>query len=591
MDINKPAKQLIIEDINVLNNTALLYTDFEFGAPTPATVLSNPNINTSITITPNQTSPYYNSIDWKYHRMDIGSILSTQAVGLLPGSAQYLSELLPQINTMFGINLTMDDVEETLIPIIDPLHPEITQNLIIQCKLGSLLFTGSGSITLGAHFYPVPDANDGKARYLYVTSTGYGVNSTEATIDCVKINGEPLESWQYFKNATALTSSVITSSFLTTAGVVVNGSFTFRARLTGDATEFDYNANCVLLNPVTGYVLNAWSHEGFIASSTVTGQHLNNAVYKVDAVDKIIKFNPVGDKEVTYTPTISYVPELIHVDNIGRVYCVTPEFSASASWHGGLTAKQRRIDRLLPDGTIDFDFNPVTIGASVSVADSFRVLSISSISDANPSSHVGVGFYINLNTTNNSSTASVVPVVNGKPFVPTGVSTQYAYNGVIKLLDNGLTDPLYQTEIPSVHPTAVIKQPFTFPIGEQSIAASSAGVLFLTNKDNPVTGFTHRQPIGFNAKGEPNLLSGFQYYDSYRWTRIDKVKDLTNGMMLVTGTYIQRLPSGLWTTDTLAACLYNRYGVPVQPIWRQAIASLTPAVVINIMQREEVITP
>ncbi len=587
MDINKTPQELIIEDINTVNGTQLTVplnaNDFLFSAPATFTDPANAGVNTKITITAKPTSGYYNSIDWKYRRMDLGAILATQAVSILPGDATLLSEIIPQVNTALGINLTEEDYVDTPLPEIDPLLPELTAPVIIQSKATSLLFIGAGTIVLGTMFHPVPSPDDQKVRYFYTVSSGYGPDGS-SMVDCSKINGERLENWGYFQNASALGKSIITSSYLTTDGLILNGEFEFRAKLIGNATEFDYAAACVLISRDTGYVLRAWNDAGFVASTSVVGQWMDGYVYKADATDKIIRFDTHGEKDTAYTPAITYVPTALHVDHLGRVYSVSAEYFAPAPWHSNNSASHRRIDRLLATGELDTTFTPIILGNSLISGAAPAVTCLSSIADGNIIS--AQGFYVLLNSANNSSLSSAVPVINGTRVLPAGATTLYAYNTVLKFTETGAMDSTYKRVMPDMHPEAIIKYPLNIPTGQQAIAASGAGVTFLTKKVNPITGFEHRQPISFTNKGNLALLGGMQYYDSYRWTDVMTANALSNGQMAVGGSYMQRLPSGEWSSVAQCVALYTRYGEAVQPIWRQVLATTGSPVINNVHLRE-----
>lgn len=581
IDITKTAKQLIIDSINTANNTVLLVNQFTFSDPVGYTDPARPLINTRVDITPLATSPYYNTIEWKYARMDLGLVFGSQSKVVLPGAAVTVKDLIPAINLAFGINLTDDDYIDTPVPPSPNADPNSPRQVVIQATATSLLFVGAGSLTIGAFDIVIP-SDDNVERLFYVVSNGYN-GPKNSLIDLMKINGQRREAWEFLGNVTDVLECTITGSFHTTAGITLNGTFKFTGAIDSDPTGTVYDVPSIVLNKDSGHVIKTWSTPKFdpTINSTIS-QNRDGYIYKTDNVAFLKKFDQNGDQVVGYTPAITYKPTSVTVDSTGRVYVSSPVFSASHAWTNGNPTNQFKIDRLLADGSLDPAFSSVFVHATNSV----NVPSISAIR-AIETPTGPQGFYIALLPLSASSTdANNIVVINGTPLCPAGAPSTFAVNPIVKFLDDGVQDYSFKTMIQDMHPNGIYSYNAGISTGDKTLSVSQDSVAWLTVKANPVTAYVHKQPLGFSSTGNLKLLGGIHYYSSYRWTNTKDVVPMSNGSLAMYGKYMQRQPSGAWSNEALGVALYNNSAVPENIIWRQQISVLGPVSISNVLLRE-----
>jgi hypothetical protein len=113
-DFKKLPKQIIVDLINYDNDTSLEVDLLTFGKP----VVTKSRFNTSLVVTSVPDSHYIGSVTLKYDRIDIGSIIGNNSVNIPVGAASRVSDLIPQINDHFGINLTPDDYIDNTLPVL-----------------------------------------------------------------------------------------------------------------------------------------------------------------------------------------------------------------------------------------------------------------------------------------------------------------------------------------------------------------------------------------------------------------------------------------------------------------------------------------
>lgn len=120
-DFKKLPKQIIVDLINYDNDTSLEVELLTFGNP----VVTNSKFNTSLVVTSVPDSHYIGSVTLKYDRIDIASVVKNHGVNIPVGSALRVSDLIPQINNHFGINLTPDDYIDSDLPVLSNSFDEI----------------------------------------------------------------------------------------------------------------------------------------------------------------------------------------------------------------------------------------------------------------------------------------------------------------------------------------------------------------------------------------------------------------------------------------------------------------------------------
>ena len=137
-------KELLLAAINRKTGRDYTLRDFEFGEPEAVTDVPTPTHNTSIKFGPKLDSGYYGVRTVYYNRIhasELGGII-------VPYDGETrLIQLLGKINEKYGILITADDVEDTLVQGVVGSQVGVT----LEFKPSSLIFYSSTQIQLGTN--------------------------------------------------------------------------------------------------------------------------------------------------------------------------------------------------------------------------------------------------------------------------------------------------------------------------------------------------------------------------------------------------------------------------------------------------------
>ncbi len=146
-DFTKAPEQILIDQINEDNTTTFTPALLEFGVPATDAGAKN----TKVVITAAVGSGYTGTRDIFYNRVDLATVPGARSTIFQVGNADQLSELVPEINTAYGINLTTDDFTEAAIPAFPGQMPHETQTIDLVAKATSLIWRGQVTLTLNAN--------------------------------------------------------------------------------------------------------------------------------------------------------------------------------------------------------------------------------------------------------------------------------------------------------------------------------------------------------------------------------------------------------------------------------------------------------
>lgn len=153
-DLTKVPKQIILDMVNAKTGKGFTEASFTWaGLP----VVEATGKNTSLTLTAVVGSGYKNDRVIRYTRphlgTDVGAVFVASGVGrdlvFSVGDALKIADLIPEINTRLGINLTVDDYIDADLPTFTGALNE-THDVQIVVDADSLIFTGSITITVKA---------------------------------------------------------------------------------------------------------------------------------------------------------------------------------------------------------------------------------------------------------------------------------------------------------------------------------------------------------------------------------------------------------------------------------------------------------
>lgn len=579
LNIAKPAIEILMDKINAENLLSLSVDDFLFSAPVPAT-LTFSTVNTKVTLTPKVSSGFYNSRDIYYERLDLAQILHNQTVEIIVTTETLLSQLIPQINTLFGINLTSDDYNDTAIPAV---VPGVEHSVVVQAKATSYLFIGTVNLVLGEKVTPVDES--GYSRNIFIVTDSDEPSVYENKL--VVLNSDHVESDNFvpMRNATNITKFRIDKLLtLSNKDVYLGGEFEFSAAL-GVNPLAAIDCSSIILSP-TGAVKSA--HAGLLFGPGVLNLYgQNRGVDKTYVVDptgligvnanNLYRYDNAGTLESYGAIGIAYTPTLIRLCDDGKLYTVSPEYVAPLASDPMTSAKHIRIDRLNTDGTLDGTFSTVYI-RSTGVADVTPVMDLLPLNSA--------GAYVVLKTIHGASSGGSTPIVNDVPFVSGLDPIDCSFNPVFKFNQDGTYSTFFKNLLLNNDPSSVVIDDVTMKVGDSVLSYGENKVAFLTKRVNTLTGYTHRAPVSFTAAGAIVNIAPARLSNDIRWINADRIVPLITGKFLIFGQGYTRLPSGGWSTAGALVGLYNQSSQLEYVVYKPVVAGLGNPQIYNLAVNE-----
>jgi hypothetical protein len=153
LDFTKAPNQILLDQINHDNNSALTLSLIQFGIPTAATG-TNPNPNTSISVTAQSGSGYSGSVVVNYNRVDLSTIPGSRNTIYSLGNAVNISDLVPEVNTAYAINLTSVDFTDGPLPTFVGTANE-EHSFQIAATADSVPYQGVMTLTVKANDIPL----------------------------------------------------------------------------------------------------------------------------------------------------------------------------------------------------------------------------------------------------------------------------------------------------------------------------------------------------------------------------------------------------------------------------------------------------
>lgn len=153
LDFTKAPEQIVLDQINNDNTSALTLQQVSFGLPTVVSGTS-PVRDTQVTVSAVANEGYSGSVVVQYNRVNISTVPGSRSTVFPKGSAVNISDLIPQINTAYQINLTAADYTDAALPTFSGTpNEEHTFQLVISSD--SLPFENSVTLTVKANDIPL----------------------------------------------------------------------------------------------------------------------------------------------------------------------------------------------------------------------------------------------------------------------------------------------------------------------------------------------------------------------------------------------------------------------------------------------------
>jgi uncharacterized protein (DUF1330 family) len=585
LDIQANQLDILIQQVNIENNTELFADDFLFSPPRTAELLFS-DINTAVTITPKVTSGYYGSKDIYYKRLNVTEIITNSNILITRGTATKLSELIPQVNSKYGINITDIDYLDVDLPAVDPLDPDAEFSVVLKILDTSYLFYGIVNVIVGK--IPVPVDPAGYSRDIYLSLYSDDTNVYKNRFIALDASREISQTFSLFRNATNITNFDVKDFLvLSNSDICLKGEFTF------DLLSDTKSPKSVIMSK-TGLIKTTCDDYLFGDISQVV-RYQNKGVDKVyiidknnligtNTVNKLYRYGNDGLLDTLYVPTgIDYTPSTISLCDDGKLYTASSQYvqvELDPVTLNNITVKRIRIDRLNIDGTIDDTFTPVII-RSTGVADVTPVLQIMPVNS--------LGAWVAMKAINTVSTGSDSPIVNNTPFVLPTDGNDGSFNTVFKFNQNGSYDDNFKQLLPNNHPDSIYIDSILFQPGSRVLNATSKYVTFISNRINPLTGYTHRSPISFDMHGNLYNAMPESLLEDVRWVYIDDVINQYNGNFLVRGKASSRNVSGGWNPAGPMIVEYNEKSQLTQILYQTAIGSTVEQSIYGIAITETMV--
>ncbi len=535
INIQQDPHQVLLDSLNQRNQTNLLLTDIDFSNPKSISPIGNGD-DTEIVITPKVGSSYYNSRTFTYKRMHL-NLLTDNRANVIAISENTLHQLIPEINRVFGIYLTVEDIEDAILPPHDSNFPDRLRVVNVIAKPTSVLFVGSVSLQISPK--DTIDVENRTTKY-YVFTTNQSSLEYNKTIVLLDKNGKEITDFVFGRNINEYGIFSPTSLVEDNSKLYLHGSFNIK--FSDNITTIETgDTNTLVISKVTGEVLGfkngiTFTNEIKFSMSRTYGK-VKSKNYIIDNsntlgshVSKLYRYTD-GVVDDTFTPNINYPVETVF-DSYGSGVLVSSEiFTAPVATNSNIPGKQIVIDRLDSNGDIDTTFNKLII-TGVGLHDPLKVTTIYPIIVNN----LVDGYWVLFNPVRGLNTTIPSLVVNGVSIVPGTAVINCAFNPIIRIdkLGNLINDfnPIllhYKDE--------AIYDPVGSNMvnGRDYIVGTNDSVSFLTHRRNPISAFLNNYVIKFNSVGIPELLTGADYVLQFRFMNINTIKKISDNNLITFG--------------------------------------------------------
>lgn len=528
-------------------------------------------LNTEITIAPVAGSPYSGMQTLHYERTHIADII-TRPLGTPLTNQTQLSDLIEMINLEFGLDLQTEDYYDTSIPPSLDAYPTAPRKVTIAIKTSSYLYKGVVDLECNPLRIP-PPLPDNPTNLLYFFIGGFDLTDIKRSFRATNHLGVTLETFDFLNNVESITQFSVSEIVpIVNNEFVFTGAFEFIA-ITPTGDYIPVAANTIIIDRygafITGY-MTTWfpSTDG----DPLIYNEAKTLFYRIDRFPSEIKrYQPEGTLDQNFHSPLGYTPRIMRLDSEDRLYTVSPSYLGPTPYSQTLS-NIVRVHRLLPSGELDVSFANIYITAPYDAT--INVIDIGFTSD---------GFYLCLQPIDGLSATSLIPSINNTPLISTTLlsNEKAIWNPIVKFnIDGSLVDD-YQTYFTGIREEAFYdSRTGRVPNHSNAIHVTPNHLIFITLKNNPITGIRHRQPLALTHQGHLEYLNGADYQNQIAFKRVDYCLPVLDGFIL-SGLFEDRYGS---EEDCLA--LYGEKGEPIRLIWRESseayLSDLTLSQVFSI---------
>ena len=548
LTLTKAPADILFQLINEANQTNYRASDFTISTPIQVKPATEPSL-TSINIQPISTANIFGSSSLTYNRMDISAILSSQQFQILATTGVNLSDIIDEINSDYGINLTASDFIDMVLPVIDPLNPNVARFVTVAINPNSIMYYGWYNLQLGPRFITNrPTGSILIKKFIFISSLLLA--DYAKTVISINDDGTLNGSFNFLSNVSNVTTFTADTLIKTNDGnFTLLGTFAFKfinsagVKTSFNGSSFVFNQSGVVTsvsvprlfdtNVDIAYVQNDHVPYTYVINQALAAA-LQSQSYFLSATvgNGILRYSngvivdPTYSPGSTNQPSIPYTPSFIRLTDDGKLYTVSNPLTISDPANTTGTANAIRIDRLLSTGQIDVMFTRIYITSSLANANALPVYDLFPI--------LNNGFLLLIQPTYGLDIGSVNPLFNGIPLVNSGVSNAFpvSWNNVVKVLEDSTLDPNFTRPFTDISGSALSMDGVTSLTGSKLTTQNlttgnhgsvnikllaSNGTLFTSfnAKLNAVNGFPNIEPVVFDSMANVQVHNGLQHQNPF----------------------------------------------------------------------------
>lgn len=519
--------------INNANNIKLKPHDFILGVPGLFYRSDMPSINTSIFLKPIPLTGYTSGINITYARIDISKVFNAQTQTLDITGLSSVSDLIPQLNSIYNLDLDITDILPGKLPVINPEFPNLPLIATIVINNNSVKYTGTYDYILNYQQSIQASYLDAK-RIVAIYSGNIDFLNSIVKYDMLGVIDT---SFNFGNNLSSIITADITSAYYRNDGTIcLLGVFTLTVLINNLYNAGIYNT---LIVDETGTVIRVIPAVSYPMSATAKTYSNSNVpfIYSLDPSLPVpaclSRFNNLGNIDISLSYSLSFIPTMIRITNSGNIYVVSPVFSGIDPYNVITTPTPMvMITRLLPTGQPDLTFNNVLIRSS-NIAN--PIANIVDIKE-NPNGLMAVL----LSSLTGTDVGSSGIVVNGISLTPTDTfgNSLYVWAPIISLLNNGALNPAFNNYI---NFNAFGSSLFTLPtdallFDSELLNYTNNNLTWLTYKSNPITTLESYIPITLNLDGSLSMYAFENYMSAPAYGAIYDTYGYSDGTMVISGS-------------------------------------------------------
>jgi hypothetical protein len=567
-----PHAQFVFNQINSANAISLSPYDFTLSPPSDYSNAQYPTLNTQITITPAELTGYTGSMTVYYNRINISQVLGTQSTSIVPAiNATLLSDIIPQINTAYGLDLQTGDYTDAPLPVI-PVTQTTPEPISVTIAIdpACLKYTGTYNYILNYQNNSTTlqvSPNNPNARALIVFNTPSATLINQQVM-LFNLYGQQDTSFSLAINASNITTFTIASSFYekTTNTLYLNGVFDLTytigvTQTTGNYTTLILNSQGFITQGLVTPLFNLETGFNWAVNRYLGLYYAFNSTASPSL--SLVRYLPTGLVDTTFVPNIPYAPVSVFPQAGGNIYIVSTAFIAVNPYNTAQIAQPLvRIDRLLSTGQLDSTFNTVYLSASIIGNNICTVTDILETS-------VGTVELL-VNELSGYGVNSNVPVINNTPIVPTNSTSgsTVTWTPLISLLMNGSINVSFNNVLNSYTSSVISIDPTKTNTPSLNLNFYNGRTSFWAYVKNPINAQSCFVPLSFDIFGNPYYYSLQSYQNLPIYQSMSVINTYSDGTYVIKGTLASINMNGVLSAQKDLAAIINPDGttVPLAPM-------------------------